>query len=254
MPIYPALALLAGSVLSNGDRWVHRGTSALIATTAILFAVLAFILLSVWRMPAHGDISQALTQHPEAYTLSLGHIRDLTLNAFAYLKLPLGLAALAFGGCALFLALFRNNIRQSVLVVAASMIVFFQAARIALVRFDSYLGSYPLAQRLQQSPPGQLIEADAYYAFSSVFFYTNRTALLLNGRINNLEYGSYAPDAPHIFIDDSRFVSLWAEDSRFYLLAYGGDMPHLEHLVGRTNLHVVAENAGNYLLTNRTLP
>ena len=25
------------------------------------------------------------------------------------------------------------------------------------------------------SPPGQLIEADAYYAFSSVFFYTNRT-------------------------------------------------------------------------------
>jgi hypothetical protein len=134
------------------------------------------------------------------------------------------------------------------------MIVFFQAARIALVRFDSYLSSYPLAQHLQQSPPGQLIEADAYYAFSSVFFYTNRTALLLNGRINNLEYGSYAPGAPDIFIDDNKFIALWTEESRWYLLAYGDDMPHLKQLVGQSNLHVVAENAGNYLLTNRTLP
>ena len=88
------------------------------------------------------------------------------------------------------------TIRRVVLVVAASMVIFFQAARIALIRFDSYLGSYPLAQTLQHSPPGQLIEANSYYAFSSVFFYTDRKALLLNGRNNNLEYGSYAPGAP----------------------------------------------------------
>ena len=251
MPIYPALALLVGSVLSNGGRWVRAGTYALLATSTILFAVLSVVLLSEWRVPVHGNISQALTQHPEAYTLSLGHIRDLTLNAFAYLKLPLALAALAFGGCALALVFSRNNIRRTVLVVAASMIVFFQAARIALIRFDSYLGSYPLAERLQLSPPGQLIEAGSYYAFSSVFFYTNRTALLLNGRNNNLEYGSNATGAPNVFIDDSRFVALWTGDSRWYLLAYGTEIPHLEQLVGRTNLHVVAENAGNYLLTNR---
>jgi 4-amino-4-deoxy-L-arabinose transferase-like glycosyltransferase len=254
MPIYPALALLVGSVLSNGGRWVRAGTYILLATCTILFAVLSVVLLSVWRLPAHGNISQALTQHPEAYTLSLGHIRDLTLNAFAYLKLPLALAALAFGGCALALAFSRNNIRRTVLVAATSMIVFFQAARIALVRFDSYLGSYPLAERLQQSPPGQLIEANSYYAFSSVFFYSNRTALLLNGRNNNLEYGSYAPGAPSVFIDDNKFTALWTGESRWYLLAYGIEMPHLEQLVGRTNLYVVAENAGNYLLTNRALP
>jgi 4-amino-4-deoxy-L-arabinose transferase-like glycosyltransferase len=254
MPIYPALALLVGSVLNSGGRWVRAGGYALLVTSTILFAVLSIVFLSVWRVPVHGDISQALTQHPEAYTLSLGHIRDLTLNAFAYLRLPLALAALAFGACAVALAFSRNNIRRTVLVVAASMIVFFQAARIALMRFDSYLGSYPLAESLQKSPPGELIEADSYYAFSSVFFYTNRKALLLNGRNNNLEYGSYAPGAPSVFIDDSRFVSLWAEDSRWYLLAYGAEMPHLERLVGRTNLHVVAENAGNYLLTNRALP
>jgi len=253
MPIYPALALLVGSVLSSDSRWVRTGTYVLLVTCTILFALLSAVLLSVWRLPAPGDIYQALTQHPEAYTLSLGHIRDLTLNAFAYLKLPLGLAALAFGGCALALVFSRNYIRRTVLVVAASMIVFFQAARIALIRFDSYLGSYPLAESLQKSPPGELIEADSYYAFSSVFFYANRTALLLNGRNNNLEYGSYAPGAPNVFIDDNKFISLWTAESRCYLLAYGTEMPHLEQLVGRTNLHVVAENAGNYLLTNRPL-
>jgi 4-amino-4-deoxy-L-arabinose transferase-like glycosyltransferase len=254
MPIYPALALLAGSVLSRGGRSVRAGTYALLATCTILFAVLLFLLLLVWRVPAPGDISQALTQHPELYTHSLGHIWDLTLNAFAYLKLPLGLAALAFGGCAVALAFRRNNVWRTVFAIAISMIIFFQAARIALVRFDNYLGSYPLAERLQQSPPGELIEADAYYAFSSVFFYANRTALLLNGRMNNLEYGSYAPDAPQVFIDDNKFASLWQQESRWYLLAYGTDMPHLEQLVGHENLHVVAENGGNYLLTNRPLP
>jgi hypothetical protein len=254
MPIYPALALLVGSVLSSGGRWVRVGTYVLLATCTILFAVLSVVLLSVWRLPAPGDIYQALTQPPDLYTLSLGQIHDLTLSAFAYLKLPLALAALAFGGCAVALAFSRNNVRRTVLVVAASMIVFFQAARIALIRFDSYLGSYPLAERLQQSPPGQLIEADSYYAFSSVFFYTNRMALLLNGRNNNLEYGSNAPGAPNVFIDDNRFAALWTGESRWYLLAYGTEMPHLEQLVGRANLHVVAENAGNYLLTNRALP
>jgi 4-amino-4-deoxy-L-arabinose transferase-like glycosyltransferase len=254
MPIYPALALLVGSALSRGGRWIRGGTYALVATCAILFGVLSFLLLSVWHVPAPGDISQALTQHPELYTHSLGHLWDLTLDAFAYLKLPLALAALAFGGCALALAFWRNNIRKVVLVVAASMIIFFHAARIALIRFDAYLGSYPLAERLRQSPPGQLIEADAYYAFSSVFFYTNRTALLLNGRMNNLEYGSYAPDAPSVFIDDNKFTSLWTGESRWYLLAYGTDMPHLEQLVGQSNLHVVMESGGNYLLTNHALP
>ena len=81
------------------------------------------------------------------------------------------------------------------------MAIFFHAARIALVAFDPYLGSKPLADALVQSPPGQVIAADAYYAFSSVVYYAKRDVLLLNGRINNLQYGSYAPGAPQVFID-----------------------------------------------------
>ena len=254
MPIYPALALLVGSAISTGGRRIRAATSVLFAICSIVCVVLAVLLVLVWRLPAPGSISTALTQHPELYTLSMGHIRDLTLNAFAYLKLPLFVAALAFGGIAIGAATWRSQSRKVVFVVAVGMIIFFQAARIALVRFDSYLGSYPLAQSLEQSPPGQLIESNSYYAFSSVFFYTDRTALLLNGRTNNLEYGSYAPGVPRRFIDDHEFASLWVGPSRCYLLAYGTEMPHLAQLVGEFNLRIVTENSGNYLLTNYALP
>jgi 4-amino-4-deoxy-L-arabinose transferase-like glycosyltransferase len=254
MPIYPALALLVGSAISAEGRRVRAATTVLLAVSTLLSVALAVVLALVWRLPAPGDISTALTQHPELYTLSLGHIRDLTINAFAYLRLPLGMAAIAFGLSAIGIAGSRGNVKSVVLVVAAGMVLFFQAARIALIQFDSYLGSYPLAQALEQSPPGQFIEANSYYAFSSVFFYTGRKALLLNGRNNNLEYGSYAPAAPDVFIDDHDFVAMWKAPGRCYLLAYGVEVPRLEQLVGRSNLRVVAENAGNYLLTNYAIP
>jgi hypothetical protein len=253
MPIYPALALLIGSAMVEGGSWVRHGTRVLIGLCGILFVVLAALLTMSWKLPAVGELSQALTQNPEMYTLSMGHMSDLTLAAFAYLKLPLAVAALAFGLGLVLLLGWRANRGKTALALALVMILFFQAARIALVRFDSYLGSYPLAVSLQQSPPGQLIEANAYYAFSSVFFYTNRTALLWNGRENNLEYGSYEPGAPQVFIGDEQLVPLWTGASRYYLLTYGSEVPKLEKLVGKGNVHVVRENAGNYLLTNQPL-
>jgi hypothetical protein len=173
------------------------------------------------------------------------------LPAFAFLKLPLGLAAADLGLAAIGLWMCRKNVPRTAAVLTLGMIVFFAAAHIALVRFDYYLGSYPLTEALEKSPPGQLIESDAYYAFSSVFFYTNRSALLFNGRVNNLEYGSNAPDAPKVFIDDAGFVERWKSKDRTYLLTWGDDVPHLQALVGKESLHVAAENSGNYLLVNQ---
>ena len=251
MPIYPAMALLIGSAIASGSRALKAATRILIGIYVLLFVILAAVLLRVWNVPPVGDISKALTQNPDMYTLSLGHMTDLTMGAFAYLKLPLALATLAFGTGAVLLTVWRTNVARVALGLALSMVIFFQAARVALVRFDPYLGSYDLAQTLQKSPPGELIEADAYYAFSSVFFYTNRTALLLNGRHENLEYGSYAPGAPNVFINDADFVRLWSQPTRYYLLAYGSDHPHLEELVGKSNLHLVSVSADNCLFSNQ---
>lgn len=254
MPIYPALALLIGSALSAGSAQVRRARRLLAVAFAALSLTLFALLLAVLRLPARGDISQALTQNPDLYTLSLGHLRDLTLPAFAYLKAPLALTAAAFAIGAAGICLARARLRPLLLAVSLAMVVFCQAARLALVRFDNYLGSYPLAQALEHSPPGLLIEANAYYAFSSVFFYTGRTALLWNGRVNNLEYGSYAPGTPARFIGNDELARLWNGPGRCYLLTYPSELALLEKLSGRDRIYVVAGNSGNYLLTNQRLP
>jgi hypothetical protein len=108
-----------------------------------------------------------------------------------------------------------------------------------------------LAEALLDAPPGQWIADDQYYTFSSVFFYTNRKALLLNGRVNNLEYGSYAPDAPtDVFIDDDGFRQRWKSNARYYLTAEAPRMARFERLVGKESLHIAAWSGGKFLVTN----
>jgi 4-amino-4-deoxy-L-arabinose transferase-like glycosyltransferase len=248
MPCYPALALLLGSAMASGGDSIRRGTRALSVVSACA-AVAAFaILIHVRGIPTPGDISSALTHHPKAYTLSLGHMEDLTLESFAYLRVPLAIAGIAFLIGAL--GTFRGTGRRAFLAAALMMVVFFHAARLAMAVFDPYLSSRPLARALMQAPEGELISQGFYYQFSSVYFYADRTGPLLSTRRMNLEYGSYAPDAPHVFIDDSQFKNLWQEPGRYYLLTFRSDLPRYEALLGASALNVVAESGGKVLETN----
>jgi len=251
MPCYPALALLLGSAMAAGGDWVRRGTRVLAAVTACAALAAALILVAVRHVPNSGDITQALSQHPSAYTLSLGHMEDLTLESFAYLRLPLALAAAAFAfGAA---GSLRATGQRAFLAAALMMVLFFHAARLAMVTFDPYLSSRPLAEALLHAPQGELVVDHHYYTFSSIFFYTNRTAWLLNGRFNNLVYGSYAPGAPDVFLDDAQWRDRWRGGQRYYLVAKMDQLPRFESLVGKDGLIVVAESSGKMLLTNQAL-
>ena len=148
----------------------------------------------------------------------------------------------------------RATGQRAFLAAALMMVLFFHAARLALVVFDPYLSSRPLADALLRSPEGKLIVDHHYYTFSSVFFYTNRTALLLNGRFNNLVYGSYAPGAPGIFLDDTQWKDLWLGPERCYIVASQSALPRFENLVGSAAVNVVVSSGGKLLLTNRPLP
>lgn len=252
MPCYPALALLIGCALTSGDRLLLYGTRAAAVISTLACAAVAGILWMVRSTPAPGDISAALNNNPDiytAYTLALGHMTDLTLAAFAYLRLPLAVAGLGFligaAGC------WKLSGRRAIAALTIMMILFCHAARLALVTFDPYMGSRPLAEALNHAPEGRLIVDDQYYAFSSVMFYANRSALLLNGRVTNLEYGSYAPSAPDVFVNDGQFARLWSQPERYYLVAAGPALGRLEKLAGKSALHVVAESGGKYLFTNR---
>ena len=251
MPCYPALALLLGSAMATGGEWIRRGTRVLCGVAGVAAVACFAIFVAVRNLPTPGDISDALSRHPSVYTLSLGHMLDLTFDSFAYLRLPLLVAAIAFLAGAL--GTFRWLGQRAFLTTALMMVLFFHAARLALVVFDPYLTSRPLAEAILQSPPGKLIVDHPYYPFSSLIFYTNSDVLILNGRYNNLEYGSYAPGAPNVFIDDARFKSLWLDSQCYYLVAYPKELSRFENLVGRNHLNLLASSGGKLVFANHPL-
>jgi hypothetical protein len=251
MPCYPAMALLLGSALAMGGKWITWGTRVLCAISACAAIAVFAILVHVHGIPTPGDISSALGHHPKAYTLSLGHMEDLTLDSFAYLRVPLAMAGIAFLVGAL--GTFRAKTQRAFWAAAIMMVIFLHAARVAMVVFNPYLSSRPLANALIKAPEGQLITQGFYYQFSSVFFYTNRTGLLLSGRKANLEYGADAPGAPGVFIGDPQLHGLWAAPERQYLLTFASDLPRYQELVAPAKLVTVAESGGKVLLTNHPL-
>lgn len=254
MPAYPAMALLLGNAMGVRTpatlRWLKRGEMVLLIFWTLASGAIVFVLSRIWRLPTPGDISQALIQHAKAsYTLSLGHMGDLTLDSFAYLRTPLILALIAFLLGLLGLLFFKS--RRRFLSLALTMILFFHAARLAMVTFDPYLSSRALAKVLLESPRGTLISAEEYYDFSSVFFYTGMNGFLLNGRVNNLEYGSNAPGAPRVFVGDADLAKMWKAPERCYLLAGSASIARIQHIIAPATFTVVKESGGNYLLTNR---
>jgi 4-amino-4-deoxy-L-arabinose transferase-like glycosyltransferase len=252
MPCYPAFALLIGSAIAMNGKILRFGTRFLTVICSVAAVAAIAILFAVRHVPTPGDISQALSSNPAAYTLSLGHMEDLTLRSFAYLRVPLALAAASFLIGAV--GTVRTASKKVYVTVAIMMVIFFHAARLAMIDFDPYLSSRPLVKNLQASPPGNLIVDHHYYWFSSVFFYTDRSALLLNGRFNNLVYGSYAPNAPNVFLDDRQFRELWRRPERFYLFARNTAVDHLESLVGKDQWNMLGESGGKVLLTNHPIP
>lgn len=256
MPAYPAFALLIGSAMAAGSpdasKWIQRGAKAVAVVASLALLAILGILAYVWNLPTPGDISNALTQDPSRYQLSLGHMGDLTLSSFAYLRTPLIVAGLAFLAGAAAAWRWRGVVTQ--LGLAVMMVLFLNAARLAMITFDPYLSSQPLAEAIKASPPGRVILGDQYYTLSSVFYYADlQEALLLNGRYQNLEYGSYAESAPNVFLPDTHLAELWRAGQRAYLVLEGPKVLGIEKLVGKESLHLVKASGGKFLFTNQPL-
>jgi 4-amino-4-deoxy-L-arabinose transferase-like glycosyltransferase len=251
MPCYPAFALLLGSAMAVGGDWIRRGTRTLAVICGLAALACVGLLLLVRGVPTPGDISAGLLAHTQPSKYSLGQFGLLTIDTFAYLRMPLALAALAF-----LLGVVGSVLttgRRAFLAAALMMVIFFHAARLALVDFDPFLSSRAIAETLQRAPDGQLILNGQYYVYSSVVFYTNKNVRILNGRVNNLVYGSYAPGAPDVFIDDEQFKKLWSSPERRYVVTTGPKVAHLEELVGAPALILLQETGGKSLFTNQPL-
>ena len=249
LPAYaPAMLLLASAAASLPHRLRSACRMAGGVYAAGLLAGIG-VLIAVRNVTASGDISVALASNPEAYTLALGHFQDLTLESFAYLRGPL---ALAVAACAIgSLGGLLLSHRRAAATLACAALLVLHAAHWAMAAFDPYLSSRHLAEAYLRAPPGQMVLDHEYYAFSSVAFYANRPILLLNGRKNNIEYGSNAPGAPQVFLDDTELLTLWRGEDPVYLATFDEDRNRFEELLGAERVHAVAAGGGKILLSNQ---
>jgi 4-amino-4-deoxy-L-arabinose transferase-like glycosyltransferase len=231
LPGLPGVALLLGGWLARESASPAQSPerhSGRISSLALVFvgaaACIACITLA-WQAqtpPPNYDIAELLRQNPQDYALSFGHFLDLTPQAMGAFKVPLLVTGIAFAVGTILNFILRRSSR----IFAANLALTFMTVALllathrALEIFSPVLSSKELAQGIESIwEPGAVIEENGdYEAASSVNFYTHRQIRILNGRCNNIWYGSKFPDAPQIFDDDASFERLWNSDTLVILL------------------------------------
>ena len=257
---WPALAMLLGIGLAKAEEEGKRWLSMVQGVLALIGFLLAAILIALLIRSAHvrvtSDISTLLEQHEnDFYRVSMAHILDLTPQAFAVLRLPAALAAVAFlvgFGTSWWLRKSQKPVAAT-LTMAATMGLFFFAANIALGVFGPYLSSKALVDKVksQIQPSDTVAIYGEFDASSSVAFYTGRRLLIWNGRYNNLEAGSYYPDAPHIFLSDDQFFEMWRGQNRIFLFVPSEKGLEVDKKRLAGEVCVLAESGGKVVYSNQ---
>jgi len=260
---WPAIGMLLGIGSARaeeaGTRWLTYVQGALAAVGVLLGAVLIAMVVISWRVQVHGDISSLLErQQQDVYRVSMAHILDLTPQAFAVLRLPASMAAVAFVlglGVAWWMRRAGKPIAAT-LTMAATMALFFFAANIALGVFGPYLSSKPLVEKVRQQIQGNDVLAiyGEFDASSSVGFYTGRRLLIWNGKYNNLLPGSQYPDAPAIFFKDEEFLPVWHGAKRVFLFVPAEKRADAEKWLPKSGTYLIAESGGKAAYSNRPAP
>lgn len=269
-PAYvPLLMLTAGSLAAieeapEAGRWINGKSKWIIGAHwvfAIVGTIAALALFSgLWssrNLPYVRDIGTVLAHRGVAdYSLATSHLFDLTGPSFAALRLPAALAAvtLLIGPLVALVLRRRGHSLESTVSVAFTAAVFLIAAHIAFVRFEPMLSSRGIADtinRLGTSRDQLLLYGDQSDG-SSVIFYTQRQAFLVNGRASSMIWGSCYPDAPHIFLDDNDLTRMWGAGPRKFLFVPGDHHDHVEELL-QGRLYKLKELSRNTLYTDRPL-
>jgi 4-amino-4-deoxy-L-arabinose transferase-like glycosyltransferase len=256
----PGLALLLGgwmardgaSALGSPERRSGRLSSSVMLVVGLAACAFAVLLAVQSKAPPAGyDIAELLKKNPQDYELSFGHFLDLTPQAMGAFKVPLLVTgiSLSLGSALSYLLRLRNHMLGANLALAAMMVVVLHEAHTGLVIFSPVLSSKALVEPIESHwIVGSVIEDNGdYEAASSINFYTGRRMRILNGRRNNIWYGSMFPDAPPIFDDDQSFAKLWRSQTRVFLATPEDEIPGA---VKETDYCQLAKGGGKLILTN----
>ena len=224
---WPAIAILLGLGLARAEermaRWLPSVQGALAGLGAAIAAILGVMLWISRGIHSTSDISALMRLHPTAfYRLAMSDFMDLTPDTFADLRhQALAAMAIVLAGFLSAWAL-RKRGRQLAanLTMGCMMAAFFFCANWAFGVFTPHLSSEPLAKLIMKNfrPGDKIVVYGEYDAASSIGFYTRQQILMFNGQYNGLEFGSYYPDAPRIFLNDRTFWPVWRGNERVFFV------------------------------------
>ena len=264
LPAIPGLAVLIAGWMAcrpveirtaEAHRRAGRRIAAVLALVGVSAAAICLFFILHTRAPDRDtDLAQLLQQNPGEYALSFGHFLDLNAKAMGMFRLPLTLTAvcLGLGWPAAWLLRTRRHVHGSNLMLAASTFGFLLAADLGLQTFAPVISSAQLAEAIRpQIQPGDLVAIHGEYESGSTLgFYLKRNAIhILEGRSSNLWYGSFFPDAPHLFETPASLAAAWAGPRRVFLWQSLTDPPStLPSLPGR--LYVLVKSGGKEIVSN----
>jgi hypothetical protein len=180
---------------------------------------------------------------------------DLTPDTFAVLRVPAAEAAVALlvgFGVAWWLRR-RGRAWGATFAVALTMVIFCHAANTAFGAFSPQMSSRPLADAINAAwhPQDALAVYGEFEAECSVGFYTDRQALVYNGRYNGLAYGSRYPDAPQVFLTDETFSAVWRGPRRVFLVVPESQQAAAQARLPADQTWILAESGGKTVFVNR---
>jgi 4-amino-4-deoxy-L-arabinose transferase-like glycosyltransferase len=232
----------------------------LLVCGSIAALIAGFFVLHAHAAVPNADLATLLKQNPGDYALSFGHFLDLNTQAMAAFRDPLILTAIALFGGTLANWLLRDNYKPHAanLWLIAATFLFLLAAHMGLQIFSPILSSRQLAAVIapELKPTDIIVINGEYEAASTLGFYLQRPGNnteplhILHGRSSNLWYGSFFPDAPHIFEDNLSLSLKWTEPRRIFL--WQDLSTPIPSLPGKT--YFIAQSGGKEIISNQSNP
>src|SRR6201999_793380 len=143
---------------------------------------------------------------------------DLTAPAMGAFRVPFGIlaASVLVGVSANLWFRLKGKARLANCFLVGTVVAVLIAAHLALNTLSPVLSSEILADSIKPEVTSNdvVIINGRYEHASSLAFYLQRQVNILNGRSSDLWYGSFFPDAPSVFIDDTTLLKLWSGQAR----------------------------------------
>jgi 4-amino-4-deoxy-L-arabinose transferase-like glycosyltransferase len=264
LPALPALALLIGGWLeresnspadSASRRAGKRIGAAVFAAGGLCFLIVETLFLRAKPLPPGTSISDVLIDRPGTYTLSLGHLSDLSTQSLGIFRAPLweiGVILLIGTGLSWWFRR-RGSPYRGNLALGAMMVGVLCCVHQAFVIFSPEISSKPLALAIRaQYRPGEIIVLNGEYAWGSTLnYYTGVQVHLMNTKKNDLWFGSLFPDAPGIFEDSATFARLWNGNQRVYLFTKEFNKDKALGNIDPSTVFLLAREGNKLVLTNR---